>query len=570
MSAATKLNLKRGVFLAVATVFILSFCIHRRLLKFPTVSHFCQRISVSKSLSEKLEDGLQDKSKFTLIDFPKVPSRAAAEAQWKAQLKDTELQVKTIIRKIDKLIPNVSFTHLDNTTCAAKSKVSIISPRDRYCIGDNVTVQLDVFDYLGKKKKYGGDLLRARIYSPDLGAGASGKIQDFHNGTYQVQFTFFWEGKVKVSLFLIHSSEAVAALWRGRNSGYNYMAHKVKYTNATHEVEAMCGYDLDTEEEVCNMMENMDEYPFYCIKPAHMSCFSLTHITSVFTDSSYFTALERPLIDRSHIRAVIPHGLQDLIVTNCARSEPMKQKCKTGMKHQLPSGYFHQNIWHPVSCSMNRFSSQDEINDCLKGKSLHLIGDSTMIQWNAYFINTLKNLKDLELYGYDWEKPRLVVDTERNIQIRFQKHGFPFIFRDFYSLATTGDKILPEQIAHIGGNKHRVIAFTVGAHFRPFPLHIFIRRAINIRRAIQQLLLRSPETKVVLKTENTSFEHENLEPMSDFNGYIHYQILNTLLQDLNIGIVDAWDMTEAAATSVLHPPPLIIQNEITLFLTYIC
>ncbi|XP_078515455.1 NXPE family member 1-like [Lissotriton helveticus] len=565
------LTLKRGVFLAVSLVFILSFCIHQNLLKFPTVSHFCQKISFSKPLSENLEDDLQDKTKFTLMNFPKVPRRAEDVPQWKAQPKDTVLQVERIMREIDKLIPNVSFTHLDNTTCAAKSKVSLINPRDRYCIGDNVTLQLDVFDYLGKKKKYGGDYLRARIYSPDRGAGASGNIVDFHNGTYHVQFTFFWEGKVKVSLFLIHPSEAVAALWRGRNAGYTYMATKVKYTNATHTIEAVCGYDLDTEEEVCNMMENMDEYPFYCIKPAHMSCSSLTQMTSFFTYKSSFTALERPLIDRSHIRVAIPHTLQDLAVFNCAnRNEPVKQKCKTGMKPHLPGGYYLQNIWRPVSCSMNRFQSQDEINSCLKGKFLHLIGDSTMVQWNDYFMNTLKNLKELDLHGYDWEKPHLNVDTERNIKIWFRKHGIPFIFRDFYSLASIGDKTLPEQIAHIGGNKHTAIAFTVGAHFRPLPLHIYIRRAINVRRAIQQLLLRSPETKVVIKTENTSLEPENLEPMSDFHAYIHYQIMNTLLQDLDIGIVDAWDMTVAAATSLLHPPQYIIQNEINLLLTYIC
>ncbi|XP_078507375.1 NXPE family member 1-like [Lissotriton helveticus] len=562
-------NLKKGVFLAVSAVLILYFSIHRKLLQVPTLSHFCQRTSVSEPLLEKMKDNLEDKSMFTLMNFPKVPMRAVNESERRAPSNDVDLQVKTIMRKIDQRITKVSFTHPDNTTCAAKSKVSIINPRERYCVGDNVTIQIDVFDYLGNRKKYGGDFLRARIYSPDLKAGASGKIVDFHNGTYHVKFILFWEGKVKVSLFVIHSSEAVAALWRGRNTGYNYIDHKVRYTNATHEVEAICSYDLDTEEEVCNLMEALDEYPFYCIRPAHMFCSSITKMTSYYTGRSYFTELERPLFAKSRIRAVIPHDLQDLIVLKCSnKSEAVKPKCQTGMKPQWPGGYFHQDLWYPASCSLSRFNTQDEVNSCLKGRYLHLIGDSTMVQWYVYLTGLLKDLKDLELYGDGWHRTRLKVDTSRNIQIKFQVHGLPFLYLSFYRCV--GDKTLPEQVDHIGGNRNTVLTLTLGAHFRSFPLHVFIVRAISVRKTIQRLLRRSPETKIVLKTENTSKEPAYFEPMNDFNGYIQHQILNLLLRDLDIGIVDAWDMTVAAAINDMHPPPMVIQNEINYFLTYIC
>ncbi|XP_078520615.1 NXPE family member 4-like [Lissotriton helveticus] len=482
---------------------------------------------------------------------------------------ETEQQVRKILSEVNKLIPKVTFTHLDNTTCTEKSKVSILSPRERYCIGDEVTVQLDMHDYLGNRKKYGGDMLRARIYSPDLMAGASGRITDLHNGTYHVQFTLFWAGKVKISLFLIHPSEAVAALWRARHSGFKTVDHKAKYTNATHSIDVKCAYDLDTEEEVCNIMENRDEYPFYCIKPAHMPCATITQMTSYATYKSYFTDLERPLFDRSRIRAAIPHGLQDLNVIQCSNeAAPAKEKCRTGMKHEVPAGYFLRNVWHPVYCSMNRFPSLEDKNGCLKGKSLHLVGDSTTNQWTHFFIDKLTTLKDIDLHLKELHRKRLMVDTDRNIQIRFQKHGNPFLCLSFYSVLE--NPILPEMIARVGGNKDTVITFTVGAHFRPYPLHIYIRRALNIRKALQELLLRSPETIVVLKTENTAFEPKAIETLNDFNGYIQYQIMNSLLKDLKIGTVDAWDMTTAFATNNMHPPPDMIENEINLFLTFLC
>ncbi|XP_069068282.1 NXPE family member 4-like isoform X2 [Pleurodeles waltl] len=569
MVTSVTASFKGCLVFAVGVIFTLTICVQQGLLKFPTVGRFCQSNSIPPSSSEDLQDDLGINSQVLLLNRLKDLTEAANIPQRKTQPDETEQQVRRILSEIDQLIPKVRFTHLDNTTCAGQSKVSIVNPRERYCIGDQVTVQLDMYDYLGNRKKYGGDMLRARIYSPDLLAGASGKITDFQNGTYQVHFTLFWAGIVKISLFLIHPSEAVATLWRARNTGYNYVDHKVKYTNATHKVEARCAYDLDTEEEVCNIMEKKDEYPFYCIKPAHMPCASITQMTSYFTHKSYFTDLERPLFDRSRIRAAITHGLQDLNVNKCSNeSSPVKEKCKTGMKHEAPAGYFLQDVWHPVSCSMKQFTSQDEINGCLKGKSLHLIGDSTMVQWMDFITGKVNTLKDLDLHGEGWQKSRLKVDTDRNIQIKFQKHGNPFIFLDFYSVVE--NPTLPEMIARVGGNKESVIAFTVGAHFRLFPLHIFIRRAINIRRALQELLLRSPETRVVLKTENTSSEPVNFEEMSDFHGYIQYQIMNSLLKGLDIGRVDAWDMTTAFATNSMHPPPNVIENEMDLFLTFLC
>lgn len=160
----------------------------------------------------------------------------------------------------------------------------------------------------------------------------------------------------------------------------------------------------------------------------------------------------------------------------------------------------------------------------------------------------------------------LKVDPERNIQIRFKKHGAPSIS----TYSAPDDRTIPEQLDQVAGNKHTAITFTIGPHFSGFPLHIFIRRVINIRRAIERLLLRSPQTKVVLKTENTLGQAHLVEHLSDYNGYIQYSIMNALLKNLNIGTIDTWDMTTASATNNVHPPPNIIENEINLLLTLFC
>ncbi|KAJ1159452.1 hypothetical protein NDU88_012102 [Pleurodeles waltl] len=215
-----------------------------------------------------------------------------------SQPTQTDLQIRRFMSEIDRLVPNVTFSHKDNTTCALKSRAFIVKPRDRYCIGDKVTVQLDMYDYLGHRKTYGGDALRTRIYSPGVKAAASGSIQDFNNGTYHVHFMLFWEAKVRISLLLIHPSEGASALWRARNMGYKYVTHKGKFTSATQEVITQCGFELDSKEEVCEYLDERDEEAFYCVKPTQLPCGSLTELASMRTELTYLSNLELQLFDR--------------------------------------------------------------------------------------------------------------------------------------------------------------------------------------------------------------------------------------------------------------------------------
>ena len=140
------------------------------------------------------------------------------------------------MEKLDQLIPPRPFTNVSSTTSATHSRATLLSPRDTYCRGDQLEVLLEMRDHLGRRKEYGGDFLRARIFSPALKAGASGKVTDFNNGTYLVSFTLFWEGQVSLSVLLIHPSEGVSALWRARNQGYDRVIFTGQFNRGTSQV----------------------------------------------------------------------------------------------------------------------------------------------------------------------------------------------------------------------------------------------------------------------------------------------------------------------------------------------
>ncbi|XP_069808872.1 NXPE family member 4-like isoform X2 [Dendropsophus ebraccatus] len=86
--------------------------------------------------------------------------------------------------KVSQWIHIVSFNDTKFASSAKNSRATIINPKKTYCIGDKLTIQIDMFDYLGNRKTYGGDFIKPRIHNPTLKAGASGVVEDFNNGTF--------------------------------------------------------------------------------------------------------------------------------------------------------------------------------------------------------------------------------------------------------------------------------------------------------------------------------------------------------------------------------------------------
>ncbi|XP_033061600.1 NXPE family member 4 isoform X2 [Trachypithecus francoisi] len=411
-------------------------------------------------------------------------------------LTETELRIKEIIEKLDQQIPPRPFTHMNTTTSATHSKATILNPRDTYCRGDQLDILLEMRDHLGHRKQYGGDFLRARMSSPALMAGASGKVTDFNNGTYLVSFTLFWEGQVSLSLLLIHPSEGVSALWSARNQGYDRVIFIGHFINGTSQVHSECGLVLNTNAELCQYLDNRDQEAFYCVRPQHMPCAALTHMHSENKKVSYLSKQEKSLFERSNV------------------------------------------------------------------------GVEIMEKFNTISVSKCNTLKSVDLHESGKLQHQLAVDLDRNINIQWQKHCYPLVGSMTYSVKEM--EYLTRAIDRTGGEKNTVIVISLGQHFRPFPIDVFIRRALNVHKAIKRLLLRSPDTMVIIKTENIREMYNDAERFSDFHGYIQYLIIKDIFQDLSVSIIDAWDITIAYGTNDVHPPQHVVGNQINILLNYIC
>lgn len=69
-------------------------------------------------------------------------------------------------------------------------------------IGDKMEVIIKMYDFQGRPKNCGGDVIVARLHNPTLGAGVAGKVVDHLNGSYSAVFSLLWEGSAQVEVIL--------------------------------------------------------------------------------------------------------------------------------------------------------------------------------------------------------------------------------------------------------------------------------------------------------------------------------------------------------------------------------
>ncbi|KAJ8359640.1 hypothetical protein SKAU_G00161650 [Synaphobranchus kaupii] len=389
-------------------------------------------------------------------------------------------------------------------------------------------------NYAGHPKAYGGDFIVARIHSPKLQAAASGDVADFLNGSYRARFHLFWPGEVQVSVRLIHSSEAVKILQRDRMKDYSKVMHIGTFINGSKTETSQCGLRLSSDRALCEYRKKEDGEYYACYRPQTLPCDSLTTMKSSWPTDPHLTKEDTQLLAWENTGKEIKNGFNPVTVVGC-----------TG--HIL---------------------SEVAIISCLMGKTLYLLGDSTVRQWMEHLERKLKGLRFIK-QGNPYLS-LLAVDTQNNITVRWIKHSHPWI--SVHTAYTTGSDTIPEildSIAVGGGQEDVIVVIGIGQHFRPYPPEVFIRRLQNVRRAILRLYARSPQAHVVIKLENNRELDSTMMIYSDWYGYMQNLAQRKVFEGMKVGLVDAWDMTVAANSFAIHPNEVIVSNELAVALSFI-
>uniref|UniRef100_A0A8C5HRQ4 Neurexophilin and PC-esterase domain family, member 3 n=1 Tax=Gouania willdenowi TaxID=441366 RepID=A0A8C5HRQ4_GOUWI len=360
-----------------------------------------------------------------------------------------------------------SMTSLKNSSNPKCSKFTILPKMGggQWYIGDQLEVSIIMKDYNCHPKTSGGDFLVASLKNRNLQAGVSGQVIDHLNGSYTAVFLLVWEGQADVEVILVHSSEAVTVLKRLNWENPDRVSFKSVFRLGSVAESTVCNICLQpTVQPVCNFTDVCTGEPWFCLKPKNLSCDTrIQH-----SKGDYLLPLKTQ-VDKLFMVKI---NLKVPVQSSGSSSVTVYQKSKGTTNTVLTL-----NVLVMV----------------------HLYGDSTVRQWFDY----LTKIGDLKEFNLQTQKttgtrtsPLLSLDHNNRILVTYDCHGPPL---QYISIATSQLHYIANKLDSIMGGSNTVVALSVWAHFGNFPLEIYIRRLLSIRRAVLRLLTRAPDTLVVIR-----------------------------------------------------------------------
>ncbi|XP_028305172.1 NXPE family member 3-like isoform X3 [Gouania willdenowi] len=455
-----------------------------------------------------------------------------------------------------------------NTTDPWCSKFAILPKKgeEKWRIGDQLEVRIVMNDFKCLPKTSGGDVLLASVKNRHLKAGVSGKVVDHLNGNYTAVFPLVWEGKAEIEVILVHPGEAVTVLKRlnGENADRVYFNSTFRSGSVTETT--VCNVCLrPTTQPVCNYTDIRTGEPWFCLKPKSLSCNTrIEHSKGGYLHP--LTNQENKLFKKK-INLRVP--VQSSGSSSVTVYQQNKDKPTVTSSMFRPSGFYYKGVWKSLGTIQVHQFDTPSIVQCLRGKVVHLYGDSTMRQWFEYLTKELPDLKEFTLHIDKGTGPFMSLDYKNNILVTYRCHGPPIRFKP---ISVSELRYIANELDNIKGGSNTVVAFTIWAHLGTFPMKIYIRRLMSIRSAVLRLLLRAPDTLVVIRNGNPQALSTSISIFnSDWYSLQCNKVLRAVFKGMNVHLVDAWEMVLAhQLPHNLHPEPPIIKNMINVLLSYTC
>ncbi|XP_024239025.1 NXPE family member 3-like isoform X1 [Oncorhynchus tshawytscha] len=476
---------------------------------------------------------------------------------------------ESLLKELQWSLPPVVLLSTDEATNPTKCSFSVVNPNSNHTIGGFIDVILIARDTKNRIKTYGGDFFQAKLFNSELKASTYGAVTDHFNGTYTARLALLWPGPAKVSIRLVHSSEAVQVLCRQREQDPDKVYFQGYFEEGGKQETVMCNAQRSPRlvgndaQCCCEYREPVTGETWFCRRPSSLPCHALTY-HSMGGYQAVLSKVEMTLL-KSSMNIIVPGDDSAIDVQQQDTEIRSQTKCRPGFHTSVPAGFYFQDHWTSLVCDSKSFPSAKLISGCLKDKQILMMGDSTLRQWFDYLEETVPTLKRLNLHTSSKSGPFEAVDTQSNTRIIWRAHGIPIRtsktpWADLHYIAS--------EVEGMAGGAHSVVVFTIWAHFTTYPLAMYAHRLVVIRRAVASLLRRSPTTLVVIKSANTGYKDVY---GSDWLSWQLDMALREIFRDLPVVLIDVWQMTSCHySPDNIHPPSVVIQNEVDLFLSFVC
>ncbi|XP_078692660.1 NXPE family member 3-like [Branchiostoma floridae x Branchiostoma belcheri] len=464
-------------------------------------------------------------------------------------------------------------TYPDNT------KFVVLNSDRVYRKGDVLTAVIVARDVRGRPKTYGGDFFRAKLVSIRPGeASCAGHVTDHGNGTYTVQFPLYWAGGVRVSIQLVHPSEAVEVLQRVRDvpGKRAFSCLFIDANQMENREKRQCSTTRPPDmplNQLCDFSRREANGSWFCERPESLSCDAIVACRRDITQKGNETTIlvsedELNLFLRPYIEVELEQDNPTLTPIRVKESSLLlfnrRPECPGSTPGALTQGFWFYDSWKSSVCRVRNFT-RTSMRRCLANKRVYLQGDSTVRQWFLW-------LAEGHSKGSLKPGPATVFDKHKNIFVQYRFHGLPVLGSHWMNFSKI--RYVVDELDSMTGGPNTVIVLGLWAHFTTESLEMFRARLHAIQNAIHRLLQRSPGTRVFVRT-GTTREHKGYTFYLRGSDWLAYQITEEIRQifrtDRDVVVLDTWDMSVCQwEPDNIHPGPALIDSQINMLLSHIC
>ncbi|XP_048239446.1 NXPE family member 3-like [Haliotis rufescens] len=187
---------------------------------------------------------------------------------------------------------------------ANKSRVSLNHAHKVYSLGEQIQVQVDLYDLYGNRKLTGGDFLRVWMENPETAASVSCLVSDHNNGSYTALLRAVWSGSATIKAFIATRREEVVLnymIYQQHGSLWTTLA-EFRANNQTDATACSVRQENSLKtNEWCNFTNENNGDSWYCKKSKikQLTCDTWSHSFSANGISFLLNDTERNIIGLS-------------------------------------------------------------------------------------------------------------------------------------------------------------------------------------------------------------------------------------------------------------------------------
>ncbi|XP_033733102.1 NXPE family member 3-like [Pecten maximus] len=472
-------------------------------------------------------------------------------------------------------------TDFNNSLSLVNISTSVITIRNNTSevrIGDDVIVDIDLYNGEGERTTRGGDMLRVWLKEPSRHASVSGYVIDHDNGSYTGVVKAMWAGNPELMFSIANTKEHIGIFMNivHKYGLIKFLRARFMKGNLTEITLCSIIPNIPDVTDYCNFTTQNFNFSFFCGKPKHMNLDCKDWVLYAASSNYSCNTKNKSLMRNRYIRKKV--GVVN-VLTGSGNTGESDIPCHDVSSYLTwhtsnPTGYFYNDTWRSLICKPSISWKYESYDKCLKNRPVLITGDSTTRNWYVPLTKLLNlTISDgrHEIKDAAWQKFAEAENNEKALSLYWTPHEIPFYGSERTEQNKNNFRSIASRIDDLPGQKSVILILHWYAHLARTTPQQYREHVTSAKLAVVRLLKRSPDSKILVKGPH-SYTHDYFVEPFDYTSRIYIQILYEEFKDLQhrVYFIDQWDATIANENFNIHPEASLDPIMVNFAFSFIC